>query len=136
MIAKANLDLVTQLATTFVGPILFFINVINDTLSYGAARSLSYGIVDDFTSLVYKLINSSTSILLVCYILFGLATPDSAWLQYLWILHHAAAIAIFQNGFTLCSLFPSKTGLLINVASGFVALNTMIPQVWLLLIKR
>ena len=69
--------------------------------------------------------------MIVSYLLLALSTPQNGALQYVWILHHPAALVLVINSFTLCSLYPGRAGILINVASGLLSVSSMIPQAWL-----
>ena len=40
-----------------------------------------------------------------------------------------------MNGFTLCSMYPKRAGLLINLGAGLMSISSMIPQAWLALVN-
>lgn len=92
---------------------MFVMSLINDNIAFGVSRSFSY------------------ILLAICYLLLAISTPDTAALQYLWIVHHPAALVLVVNSFTLCSLYPARAGLLINIAAGLLSVSSMIPQAWL-----
>ena len=71
----------------------------------------------------------------VSYLLLAISTPETPTLQYAWILHHPAALSLFTNGFSLCSLYPKHSGILVNLTCGLLSLSSMIPQAWLVLIR-
>ena len=56
--------------------------------------------------------------------------------KYAWILQYAGGIGLFLNGLQFLSLFPGHEGLLTGVSNALLAIGTLIPQLWLLLITK
>ena len=46
-----------------------------------------------------------------------------------------AGQAIYNNGLTVCSLFPERTGILISLSCGIFSVGSLFPQLWLILIR-
>ena len=72
----SQLSHIFQLTVMLQGPIIFILSIINDNVSYGIARSASY------------------ILLSLSYLLLAVSTPSTPMLQYIWILHHPAALAL------------------------------------------
>ena len=88
-------------------------------------------------------------LLLVSYLVLGLATPERSYMNYVWIVQHPAGLVLTLNGFSLCSLVAGKAGLLISVGTGLMSVrfgifvylsrsafqnyfvSSLVPQAWL-----
>ena len=76
---KTEITRIFQLAMMLFCTILSPMNLITDNVSYGLCRTLSY------------------VIMAVSYLLLAVSTPETANLQYAWIIHHPAALSLFLN---------------------------------------
>ena len=52
------------------------------------------------------------------------------------MLQYAGGTGLFLNGLQFVSLFPGHEGLLTGVTNALVAIGTLIPQLWLVLITK
>ena len=114
---KTEITRVFQLAMMLYCFITSPMNLITDNVSYGLCRTLSY------------------MIMAVSYLLLAVSTPKTPYLQYAWVVHHPAGLALFSNSLSLCSLYPKYAGILVNTTCGLLSLSSMIPQAWLALVR-
>ena len=114
---KTEITRIFQLAMMLYCTVASPMNLITDNISFGLCRTLSY------------------LIMAISYLLLAVSTPETPNLQYAWIVHHPAALSIFSNGFSLCSLYPKYAGILVNTTCGILSLSTLIPQGWLALVR-
>ena len=87
---KTEITRIFQLAMMLYCTVASPMNLITDNISFGLCRTLSY------------------LIMAISYLLLAVSTPETPNLQYAWIVHHPAALSIFSNGFSLCSLYPKQ----------------------------
>ena len=126
---KTEITKIFQLSIMLLCVIATPMNLITDNISYGLCRTISY------------------ALMALSYFLLAISTPDTLYLQYAWALHHPAAISIFTNGLSLCSLYPKYAGLLLNTSCGLISIryelattiltifSSMVPQGWLAAVR-
>ena len=86
----SQLSHIFQLTVMLQGPIIFILSIINDNVGYGVARSASYVSLS------------------LCYLVLAISTPSTPMLQYIWILHHPAALALVGYSFKTVGRFKQN----------------------------
>ena len=107
------------LTTSLLGVFLLVFGILRDFVSFGVCRLAMF------------------SLLIASYALLAISTPgETDYLQFGWILQYGGGIGIFLNGLQFLAFYPGYEGLLTGVANALLAVGTLIPQVWLILITK
>ena len=105
--------------TSLLGVFLLVCGILRDFVSFGACRIAMF------------------SLLISGYAVMAISTPGTSdYLQFGWILQYAAGTAIFLNGLQFLRFYPDYAGLLTGVTNALLAIGTIIPQLWLVLITK
>ena len=77
------------------------------------------------------------SLLILSYLLIALATPTNVdYLMYTFILQMGSGIGILLSSLQFCMFFPTRQSLLVGTANTCMAVSSIVPQIWLILMEK
>ena len=77
------------------------------------------------------------SLLIFSYLMIALATPtDVDYLMYAFIVQMGSGIGILLSSLQFCMFFPARQSLLVGSANTFMAVSSIVPQIWLISMEK